>query len=214
MLISYQHNFIFIHVAKAAGTSVYQALLPFSRQTEGGWWNKQLGILGPLNRIGRLYLHNDFRIHIPAFRVRRCLPREIYDRAFKFAFVRNPWDRMVSQYNYRCQNTAHSRHETIKALPDFEAYLRWEISHRGHDNQTRYVTDRRGNLIVDFVGRFENLEADFATVCSRLSLPAALPHVNTSKHRDYREYYTPATRDLVAQHFRRDIEMFGYQFGA
>ena len=211
MLISYTHNFIFIHVAKSAGTSMYQALLPYARQPLGGQWRKQLALLGPINRVGGLYLQNDFRIHVAAAEVRRCLPREVYARAFKFAFVRNPWDRLVSFYAFLCREKTHRHHQFVSGLGSFEKYLRWDLKRR-RTNQYPYITDRRGNLLVDFIGRFENMEEDFTKVCRQLSLKADLPRVNTTTHRDYRTYYTPETRELVAQHCRRDIELFGYTF--
>ena len=209
--ISYTNNFIFIHVAKNAGSSVNRALMPYARRESCGWWRKQLGLFGPINRLGGLYLQNDFRVHVTAAVVRRCLPREVFARAFKFAFVRNPWDRLVSMYAFLCRTSTHRHHKLVTSMGSFEEYLRWEIGRR-RARQHPYITDCCGNLLVDFVGRFENIEADFAKVCQQLSVPATLPCANATAHRDYQTYYTPVTRELVAQHLRRDIEMFEYGF--
>src|SRR5262249_40241617 len=78
--------------------------------------------------------------------------------------------------------------------------------------QHTYVTDSRGRLLVDFIGYYERLQEDFARACARLGVRAELPRANTSSHRDYRSYYTPATCELVAAHFRKDIELVGYTF--
>jgi hypothetical protein len=80
-------------------------------------------------------------------------------------------------------------------------------------NQLDYITNERGDIIVDFVGRYENLEHDVNTVIQVLGLKSrALPHVNKSQHRHYSEYYTEETKGLVAERYSRDIDFFRYQF--
>ena len=76
--------------------------------------------------------------------------------------------------------------------------------------QYPFVTDQQGRLLVNFVGRFENLAEDFAAVCQRLGIHASLPYTNPSNHRDYRQFYTPAWRDLGVEHAHQDCELFGY----
>jgi len=164
-----------------------------------------------VNRLGRLHHALEFPEHAPARAVKKCLPPELYVRLFKFAFVRNPWDRLVSRHAHLLQSQDHPRHRLVKKLGSFENYLAWEIA-RQKMHQHAYIYNARGDCLVDFVGYYERLQEDFARVCERLEIRADLPRVNTSVHRDYRLYYTPATRELVAKHFRRDIELFGYEF--
>jgi hypothetical protein len=211
MLISFEHRFLFIHVGKAAGTSIQRALQDHVTPLSHAWWRRALPMLGPLNRVGGMYRVVEFREHVTAAVVQRCLPASVYAGLYTFTFVRNPWDRLVSRYAYLCQTMAHRHHRLAKAMPDFATYVRWEIG-RGSEHQHLFVTDRQGNLIVDLVGKFEKLQDDFATVGRRLGLPGELPRSNESRHRDYREYYDERTRRLVEEHFRRDIEMFGYDF--
>ena len=66
---------------------------------------------------------------------------------------------------------------------------------------------------MDFVGRFETLEQDYAAVAARLGVQPDLPHANRTVHEDYRTYYTPETAEIVRQRFSRDVETFGYEFG-
>jgi hypothetical protein len=167
--------------------------------------------LGPLNRVAGLYRQMEFPLHASAGTIKRCLPAELYSRLFKFAFVRNPWDRLVSRYAYLLCSPDHPRHRLVSRMKDFSDYVAWEIR-RGKMFQHTYVTDSRGEFLVDFVGHYERLPEDFAKVCARLKIEAELPRLNTSSHRDYRTYYTTATRELVSGHFRRDIELFGYTF--
>lgn len=67
-------------------------------------------------------------------------------------------------------------------------------------------------MIVDFIGRYENLEADFATVAARLGIAGNLAWVNASRHAGYRDYYDDVTRVIVAKRFARDIAAFDYRF--
>lgn len=78
--------------------------------------------------------------------------------------------------------------------------------------QTSCLVDESKNLMVDFVGRFENIEEDFRAICRKVGITASLPHVNKSKRTDYRDYYDAETRDLTARLYAEDIERFGYTF--
>lgn len=81
-------------------------------------------------------------------------------------------------------------------------------------NSLEWVSDADGKILVDFIGRVENLQADFDEVCDRIGIKRRqLPHVNRSAHKPYWEYYDETSRDVVAERFRRDIDYFGYRFG-
>jgi hypothetical protein len=210
MLLSYKPAFLFVHIDKAAGSSIQLALQAHAPVRRDDRWRRRLTWIGPLNRAG-LYRALEFPEHASARVAKSCLPEGVYQSLFKFAFVRNTWDRLVSRYSYLLRNKEHPRHEFVSRMKGFEDYLAWEIA-RGKMHQHTYVTDSDGNLIVDFIGYFERLHEDFARACSKLGVKAELPRANTSSHRDYRSYYTPATRELVAKHFQRDNDLFGYTF--
>jgi len=74
------------------------------------------------------------------------------------------------------------------------------------------ITDARGNLLVDFVGAYEDLAGDFSEVARVIGIQTELPHINSSVHKDYRTYYNERTRAIVEEHFQPDIERFGYSF--
>jgi hypothetical protein len=211
MILSYSSSFLFLHIEKAAGSSMQQALRPIANVQQNSHLRRRLALLGPLNRMGGLYRAVQFGEHVTANDVRRCLPADVYGSLYKFAFVRNPWDRLVSRYAHLLRSKDRHRHNFISRLEKFEDFLQWEMR-RDSANQYPYVTDAAGNQIVDFVGHYETLAVDFAKVCAQLKIQVELPHVNVSEHRDYRTYYTPETRAFVAKRLRRDIEMFGYEF--
>jgi len=218
MLISHRHGFAFIHVPKTGGTSVARALWRHADHTEGYWANRCLALVGiHVNHYAPVTMRK-FRPHTPADELRRNLPAGTFERLFTFAFVRNPWDLLVSYYHFlrdaegHGDHVSHRRRRTAR-LPDFEAYVRYEIG-RGKISQTRMVADRHGRVLVDFLGRYESLATDFAHACRRIGLAATLGHANTSARTDYRDYYTPRLAALVRDHFADDVERFGYEFTA
>jgi hypothetical protein len=210
MEISFDHRFIFVHVYRTGGQSVSQALRPHAFVP-----NRHLLRVPLVRKLGRTGLHQlqDYRLgHIKAKQLRDELDPEVFDGFFKFAFVRNPWDWHVSIYHYVRQRTDHPDHEQFKRMSGFEEFLDWRIHSEGAEQQREFVLDDDGELIVDFVGYHSTLARDFATVCRRVGIDATLPHRNESSHADFREYYTPETRALVAEAWRGDIDYFGFAF--
>jgi hypothetical protein len=78
--------------------------------------------------------------------------------------------------------------------------------------QSNWVYDMDDRMIVDYVGRYESLEADFEEIKRHLGLDLELPHLNRTEHRDYRSYYTAETRDLVGELWAVDVRNFDYSF--
>jgi hypothetical protein len=216
MLISHRHGFAFIHVPKTGGTSVARALWRHADHADGYWANRCLAMIGiHVNHYAPARMRK-FRPHTPAAELKRNLPAGMFESLFTFAVVRNPWDLLVSYYHFlrdaegHVAHVSHRRRRTAR-LPDFEAYVRYEIG-RGKISQARMVADRSGRVLVNFLGRYESLEADFAHACGRIGIDASLGHANTSLRGDYRDYYTPRLAALVRDHFAEDVERFGYEF--
>ncbi len=209
MLISYKHKFIFIHVYKVAGSSIREALAPY------GYEPHKLLLYRLLTKLGieaslPYYKYKYFHEHSPAQTIREGLPGEVYEKFYKFAFVRNPWDWQVSLYHFMRQNLSHFQHDLIKQM-NFDEYIEWRVSNN-FKLQKEFITDDNGQIIVDFVGKYENLSEDFQHICRILKIDVFLPHINKSKHKDYRSYYNPRTRQMIEEHFQEDIELFGYTF--
>jgi hypothetical protein len=211
MLVSRDPAFLFVHIDKSAGSNIQHAFRPFAPPARPQRWRRKLTLLGRLNRAGGLHRALEWPEHAPLEVPRRCLPPALFGGLFKFAFVRNPWDRLVSRHAYLLRKTAHPRHAFIKSLGSFEAYLEWEIA-RGKMHQHTYVTGPGGRVLADFIGYYERLAQDVGEAARRIGVPAVLPPPNHSPHRDYRECYTDRTRGMVGKAFARDIDLFGYTF--
>ena len=145
-------------------------------------------------------------------------PLRLYRDYFKFAFVRNPWDRLVSCWNNKIvdQNWWKLPEEQLEHLQDFGNFVDY-VSEMDLDHCDVHL-HRQSSIVdlnqLDFLGRFENLSADVGEAMSRIGLPRAeLPKLNASKNRrDYRSYYTDALAARVAALYERDVRLFNYQF--
>jgi hypothetical protein len=211
MLISHTHRFAFIHIPKTGGCSVKIALTPYAENVTGYWANRWLDRVGIHVNYFAPYAAKRFRTHTPAAILERELPADAFAQLYKFAFVRNPWDLLVSSYHFLQRSADHRRSHRAVRGRSFAEYVDYEL-YRGKLLQSPMLTDRRGRLLVDFVGRFESLDPDFAAVCHRLGIGAVLPHANRSWRGDYRDHYSERLAARVADRFAEDIERFGYTF--
>ena len=210
MVISYEKNFLFIHVPKTAGTSIRASLSRYAHLPDQFWENRLLERIGiRVNHWGPSR-RKRFRYHSTALQLQGNLPGGVFDRLFKFAFVRNPWDLLVSLYSF-IPNRPTNRHSTRVAAMSFAAFVdEWTL--RPEISQKSFLCDRTGKCLMDYVGRFENLTDDYAEICRRIGITADLGHFNSSRRVDYREMYSPELKSLVASRLAEDIEMFGYEF--
>ena len=216
MLLSHRYQFVFVHIAKTGGTSVRAALSALR------WRDPSYYLVWPAHKVSGLFGHRlglKFPRHAHLIAAQEMLPAEYFDRLFKFAFVRNPWDLQVSSFHH----IRRERPEAMNGISDFNEFMQWKFDperpYQYHIDtslnlQTDYLVDLHGAMLVDFVGHYENLEADFARVCERIGVRLNLPHRRAARDRekDYRTYYNDHSRELVARHFARDIEQLEYRF--
>lgn len=212
MLISHNHKFIFIHTPKTAGISIRTALEPYCDKPEDVLFNRMLSTVGiNVNWFIGPVAWRRGRRHTTAAQVKIMLPHDIFDEYFKFAFVRNPWALIVSYYHYiKLKDTAR-RSAIVNMMSGFDEYLLYEIK-RNKFSQSKLLTAKDGTLLVDYVGRFEDLYKDYENICSKVGIVANIPHSNKSVHSDFRSYYTDESAQLVADHWAEDIDRFGYSF--
>ena len=206
LLISDTNRFIFVHIRKAAGTSMVQALQPYALPKP-----KSLSArLKSRARLERDYQKYRFRQHDDIQTVQSRMPAARFADYFKFAFVRNPWDRLVSEYEFILKREDHGRHKRVKSLASFTDFIKMQISRRDA-YQFHMLTDTNGQLLVDFAGRFESLDIDWEIASDLAGISyKPLAHTNKTQHRDYRQYYDAKSIELVKKHWDDEIKLFGY----
>jgi hypothetical protein len=80
------------------------------------------------------------------------------------------------------------------------------------NNQVDWILNEDGDLLVDYVCRFENLTEDFKVVSQHLGIKQGLPHINKSRRAHYRNYYTEDTIKKVKNLYQRDIDKLEYEY--
>lgn len=156
--------------------------------------------------------HAHLRLDHP-YQVR--LPRSGHQGHFRFAFVRNPWDRLVSCWHDKVLSADHfglrARRDGMRSLPAFVEYVGQldldKCDPHLHRQATLINLDR-----VDFLGRFERFAHDFAVVCRQLGLPEDFRHENRTDHDHYSAYYDEQTAAEVGRLYESDARLFGYEF--
>lgn len=181
--------YIFIHINKTAGTSIG-------------------------NAIGL-----PVKDHLTAREVIARVGKEQWEMAYTFTLVRNPWDKVVSHYEYR-----RKKNKTDIATRGI-VFTDWVKMTYGEDKdnfyynnprsfqpQVEWLKDDEGKISLDYIGKFESINSDFNHIKAVIGLDADLPHLNASSRATYQSYYDDETRDIVARWFYEDIEVFGYRF--
>jgi hypothetical protein len=171
--------------------------------------------------------------HFSALQLQYVLGKAEFDRCFKFSLVRNPWDRTVSRYLYthadrepteaekKRRGTSRSFHDTAFQPWVERQYRKFRRTKKPWEtpwprSQLSRLVDKSGKLMVDYVGRLENIQDALNHVCREVGCDTVqVPHVNITRcgKDHYTAYYNEKTRDMVGEICREDIEYFNYAFG-
>lgn len=233
---------LFLHIPKTGGTSITKVLAPEV--------NNVITEQHPVYKKNPKYNKN--YINVINFRISRAehfkevLGDKPFNRLWKVAIVRNPWDRYVSNWKWltRKESTYPRKGWRSRGWSgddgnvSFESFIKqmsWcyqdqnKLHGYQHDkwhirNQIEHIIDSSNNIIVDYIGKFENLEKEFDLICQKSGLSLKLPHLNRvghysgepEEHRKinvhYSQYYTQELIDIVAQRCKEDIDAFNYDY--
>jgi len=161
--------------------------------------------------------------HITVERLRKQVG-ERFDSAFRFGFVRNPFDRFVSAYHYLRHMTEdnpywpddHEKKKTLEQFSDFAEFCaRFDEIPEMADylafRPMAYWVCENGRSVLDFTGRFESLEEDVRRLAPQIGLHVPLQKHNTSAHKPWRSYYEAGhCVDLVRRLYAEDFDLFSY----
>lgn len=207
-MISNTMNCIFVHIPKTGGTSIEDVIWPGPR-TETELWKGMIDAHNNKYQTGGLQ-------HLLARQIREAVGPERFSTCYRFSFVRNPWDRTISQFSYMQQRADLRSFIGMKQDDSLSRYLDLiqEREHVQWTPQSDFLVDLSGNCLVDFVGRFERLAEDAKRIFDRLGIFCeGLPHRLKSDHGPYIDYYSSETRRQVSRIYECDIDRFSYTFG-
>jgi hypothetical protein len=191
-LIIRKKKLVFVHVPKTGGSSIDSAL------------------------------KSAFRVPIGK-RIQTCreihglLGEKSYLKFFKFAVVRNPWDRFLSKFLWSQQHTGSiSPDRTFRWYVDHIPKIRKREMRKRYDafsSQSEWLKDKSGEIRISKIIRFESLAAGWAEICDLIGLKRCeLPHEKVTLHNHYSEYYDDHSRQVIGDLYAEDIERFGYSF--
>ena len=231
-MICHHYKCVFVHIPKCGGQSIEHVFL----NALGLDWDTRAPLLLRYNNRPELGPPRLAHLKANEYVEYKYLTQEMLDGYFKFAFVRNPWSRVVSLYKYL--GFSQKLEFKLFLLGIFKDKIfdekRWFVG-----PQSDFVCSADDTLVVDYVGRMENLQDDFSYVCKEIGLQlTSLPHINKSESRDplfslrpkqfakyllhplrkkripsfdrFQDYYDAESADFVAKLYERDIKLFGY----
>jgi len=207
-MIIHENKAIFIHIPKTAGTSVAHSLLTqiLGYETTGN----MLGLADELQErfcVHYLQKHKQACDYIPD-----DISKERWNTYYKFAFVRNPWDRIVSEFTWLAQR--RKTHELLN-FNNFIEYLEKcnAAKNMSLHTQTQWsFVSVNNQLVLNDIFRFEKIYEGIDSINKRLNINLNLKKFNATTHKPYREYYNAQTKKIIGKIYKKDIEMFGYEF--
>jgi hypothetical protein len=206
VIISPNHKYVFVAVPKTGTHAVRQALRP------------HMGA-GDMEQVG-LFVKRQFPIpdlakvghgHISLEQLRKFMDPAKFAEYFKFAFVRNPFDRFISYCSFITRERGAFKTDPQKVMrrvlanPPSEHVLFWP--------QNTFLVDGEGKLLTDYIGRVETMQQSFEFIASKIGVPAVqLDKVNATERSAYRDYYDQELIDGVAKLYADDLRLFEYDF--
>ena len=251
MPINREKELLFIHVPKTGGTKIEEILgMKYAGDNPDVSGEKLYGLVR-INPHGSLLLDGSVAPHDELYELQHLTHKQIldykfvdknlFDRCYKFAFVRNPFDKVVSEFfwlgykyfsrfeyfvEFLYKNKAAGNNPSATWGPDvrnsdyFDSSFDWFLTYCHYKSQHEFICDEKGNLIIDFLGRFEDFQEDLSTLLDYLveanrieeyDKESLFQKVNSTSHKKYTAYYNAKTKNMIKSIYKRDFEIFGYE---
>lgn len=194
MPIFHSYKTVFIHIPKCGGSSVEEAFDINTHINDTFCEDTMFG------ENSQHYTYDE---------ILRKSKKDV-SKYFSFAFVRNPWSRLVSEYFWR-RNVMN----TFKDCSFLEFIKNIVPTHKGvhFKQQSEFILDINDNILIDYVGKIETFDTDWQHVCNTIDKDtSSLCKVNSTQHKHYTKYYNNESREIVATLYARDIKCFNYNF--
>lgn len=173
------------------------------------------------------------RVHVEALKSTKYISKKVnfiknYQKYFRFTFVRNPYERLVSCYENKYHTDKKSVGKTLQQFHFDDYPFGFLKKDKGFSNfiiriclipdkfadehfrsQCYSLYTKEGKCVVDYIGHFEHIKKDYDAICKKYGFNS-LPHYNRATKGKWQDYYNPVTAWLVYRRFKEDFAKFGY----
>lgn len=201
MPISHQHQCIFIHIPKTGGQSIHHIINTHTEKELVGYSSNFIELT-----------------HLNALKIQELFPNE-FNSYFKFSIVRNPYDRIVSEYVFSLKK----RYRLY--LPQFNLSFKkfvQKISEIDQNNQKHMCINHiipqyefiyhHDKCLVDYIGKFEDFQNSIKYIQDQLHVNVETQHLNKTVHKPYEKYFDKETKEIIYNMYQKDFELFNYSF--
>jgi hypothetical protein len=203
MPISYKYQTIFVHIPKTAGTSIYNVLeIPYEYN---------------IRALMTMEMNNPCLNHLPPIQIQKFVTPEVWNTFYKFTIVRNPYDRIVSDYRF-LQPLIGQQYD-LSTFDKFVSLVERVVTTNAYTENLYFDHFRPQshyfkNIKYDYIGRFENLNSDIQNILQAIGSKGSLPWNNKSRSSDdhYHKYFNTEIKSIVDRLYTSDLEMFGYKY--
>jgi hypothetical protein len=211
MPLSRKYNALYIHIPKTGGTFITNNVLRMGNKP-----GKEKGA-GEYNFFGTA--NNIEYTHSTALEIKKIIGKT-FNSYYSFAFVRNPFDKLVSEFFYlQKQKNANKGFIVEKNFKKFIIELnnkfhlldnepQYKINH--YTPQHKFIMDNNNKIMIDFLGRFENFSTDIKKIMNKLNISIPVIKLNTTTHKHYTQYYDKETIKMVEEMYKEDLDLFNY----
>lgn len=144
---------------------------------------------------------------------------------FKFTFVRNPWDRLLSAYTFLKRGGMHTSdakwaEENLSGYNDFNDFVLDWVNEKNIYKFIHFIPQHvflqdlyTGVIRMNYVGQVETLQQDMEFIANKLKIKGVqISQINSTKHNSYKEVYNEKSRKIVEEVYAKDIILFNYKY--
>lgn len=208
MPIDHEHKYVYIHIPKTGGSSIEKFL---NLQNKDKLWSTTDFLIS--KNIKYAFQHLPISLIKTYF-----LNTKDFNSYFKFTFVRHPYDRCLSEFFWLANVKAPNNQKRDLSSGAFSFWLLTYYNQPRNDhnlNQSDFILDENGNIIVNFIGKLENINEDLNKIIKILNINKPISelgyenknNINYNKN----EYLTKNNKDLIYIRFKKDFEILGYK---
>ena len=208
-MIFHKYKTIFVHIPKAGGTSIENLLWPnTSTRTESDLW---MGFVRPY--------YNKYQTgglqHLLAKQIHYEVGNTIFKEYYKFAVVRNPWSKLVSQFVYMSMREDLRDFINMKSDTTFIEYLELILKkeHVQWKPQEDFILDHNGEMLIDDFFKLEYIKENYSKLSEKIGTDfSLLSHTNKGHYSSFKDFYNQESIELVSEIYKNDINYFNYTY--